>query len=55
MLDVTHRTRATTLCIWDSNKNTEIKEPLEYAKYCKNKMCLMICLRRKQMIMPNMQ
>lgn len=34
MLDVTHRTRATTLCIWDSNKYTEIKEPLEYAKYC---------------------
>lgn len=33
MLDVTHRTRATTLCIWDSNKYTEIKEPLEYAKY----------------------
>lgn len=35
MLDVTHRTRATTLCIWGSNKYTEIKEPLEYANYCK--------------------
>lgn len=47
MLDVIYRIRVIMFCIWDFNKNIEIKEFFEYVKYCKNKMCLMICLRRK--------